>query len=375
MKPFAYERAATPRRPWRCVARHPGRAFLGGGTNLVDLMQLGVETPDAARRRHAAAARPASRAARRRAADRRRRPQQRPGRRPARPRRYPVLAQALLAGRVRPAAQHGDDRRQPAPAHALRLLPGRHEAVQQARAGHRAARRARATTATTRSSGTRDACVATHPSDMAVALAALDATACIVPGRRPASGGPDRRASPAARRRARARHRARRRGELITAVELPPLPFARPLDVPQGARPRVVRVRARRRSRPRSTCDDGTVARRADRARRRRAQAVARARGRGGAARRAGDAGALRRGRRRRARRRRRRCATTPSRSPLARTTCSSGTLPELARDERVDRPRRDRRRRSTASRAARRSRGEARYAYEHDAGRASPTR
>ena len=46
-------------------------------------------------------------------------------------------------------------------------------------------------------------------------------------------------------------------GELITAVELPPLAVAGAVALPQGARPRVVRVRARLGRRRRSTSPDG----------------------------------------------------------------------------------------------------------------------
>ncbi len=41
MNPFAYERAADAK-----AAVATGATYLGGGTNLVDLMKLGVETPD-----------------------------------------------------------------------------------------------------------------------------------------------------------------------------------------------------------------------------------------------------------------------------------------------------------------------------------------
>ena len=133
--------------------------------------------------------------------------------------------------------------------------------------------------------GASTACVATHPSDMCVALAALDAVVHIA-------------------RRARRAHACRfvdfhrlpgdtpdietvlEPGELITAVELPPLRFARPLDLSQGARPGELRLRAglgRRRARVATTA---RVARRAAGARRRGAQAVAGAKGRGCAARR-----------------------------------------------------------------------------------------
>ena len=45
MKPFSYERAQTPQQAARAVAAHPGAKFIAGGTNLIDLMKLQVETP------------------------------------------------------------------------------------------------------------------------------------------------------------------------------------------------------------------------------------------------------------------------------------------------------------------------------------------
>ncbi|MFI5912886.1 FAD binding domain-containing protein [Dactylosporangium sp. NPDC051541] len=45
MRPFEYERAEDPAGALATIAR-PGTAFLAGGTNLVDLMKLGVATPD-----------------------------------------------------------------------------------------------------------------------------------------------------------------------------------------------------------------------------------------------------------------------------------------------------------------------------------------
>ena len=44
MRPFAYERPADAASAVAAVAA-PGAAYLGGGTNLVDLMKLGVESP------------------------------------------------------------------------------------------------------------------------------------------------------------------------------------------------------------------------------------------------------------------------------------------------------------------------------------------
>jgi xanthine dehydrogenase YagS FAD-binding subunit len=45
VKPFHYERAADPEAAV-ALAAAPGATYLGGGTNLVDLMRLGVEQPD-----------------------------------------------------------------------------------------------------------------------------------------------------------------------------------------------------------------------------------------------------------------------------------------------------------------------------------------
>lgn len=45
MKAFTYERAETPAEAVAAVARTPGARFIAGGTNLLDLMKLGIETP------------------------------------------------------------------------------------------------------------------------------------------------------------------------------------------------------------------------------------------------------------------------------------------------------------------------------------------
>ncbi len=45
MKPFSYERAKTPTEAAAAVARTPGAKFIAGGTNLLDLMKLQIETP------------------------------------------------------------------------------------------------------------------------------------------------------------------------------------------------------------------------------------------------------------------------------------------------------------------------------------------
>jgi len=45
MKPFTYERARTSADAAAAVARNPNSKFIAGGTNLLDLMKLQIETP------------------------------------------------------------------------------------------------------------------------------------------------------------------------------------------------------------------------------------------------------------------------------------------------------------------------------------------
>ncbi len=45
MRPFSYERAGTPAEAAAAAARTPGAKFIAGGTNLLDLMKLEIETP------------------------------------------------------------------------------------------------------------------------------------------------------------------------------------------------------------------------------------------------------------------------------------------------------------------------------------------
>jgi xanthine dehydrogenase YagS FAD-binding subunit len=47
MKVFTYQRATTPAQAAQTVARTPGARFIAGGTNLLDLMKLEIETPGA----------------------------------------------------------------------------------------------------------------------------------------------------------------------------------------------------------------------------------------------------------------------------------------------------------------------------------------
>ena len=138
MKPFTYERAKSPAEAAAAAAaRIPGAKFIAGGTNLLDLMKLQIETPahlidvnglaldkiDATPEgglRIGALVRNTDLAA------------------DPRVRRDYGRAVARLAGRrVGPVAQQGDDRRQPAAAHALPVFLRHQPAVQQTPARQR----------------------------------------------------------------------------------------------------------------------------------------------------------------------------------------------------------------------------------------------
>lgn len=221
MKPFAYVRPGTAAEAVAAYAAYTGAQYLAGGTNLVDLMKLGVATPDvlidvsrlplgtvegvpggglligAAVRNSDLAAHPAVRT------------------------RYFALSQALLAGasgQLRNAATTGGN------------LLQRTRCTYFQDISKPCNKRAPGTGCPAREGVHRDLavlghsehCVATHPSDMAVALAAFDATVHLhstdgdrslavsdfhrLPGDRPDL---DTELRP---------------GELITGVELPPAP-------------------------------------------------------------------------------------------------------------------------------------------------------
>ncbi|MFI1168181.1 FAD binding domain-containing protein [Streptomyces sp. NPDC020801] len=174
MRSFGYVRAASVEEAAEAFAARPGARYLGGGTNLVDLMKLGVERPavlvDVSRLpldtveqlpdgslRVGATVRNSDLAAHPLVRD-----------------RYPALSQALLAGasgQLRNAATTGGNllqrtrcpyfqdvskpcnKREPGSGCGARDGVHRDHAVL----------------------GYSERCIATHPSDMAVALAALDA--------------------------------------------------------------------------------------------------------------------------------------------------------------------------------------------------------
>jgi xanthine dehydrogenase YagS FAD-binding subunit len=219
MRPFAYERAKDAAGAVAAIGQ-PGTMYLGGGTNLVDLMKLGVETPerlvDVSRLpfdrieerpdgglRIGAATRNSDVAANRAVRE-----------------RYPLLALSLLSGasgQLRNVATTGGNllqrtrcayfqdvskpcnKRRPGSGCPAREGDHRNLAI----LGHSAA------------------CVATHPSDMAVALAAIGAEVQVtgpegerripIPGLHRLPGDEPHRDT------------VLEPGELITAIEVEPL--------------------------------------------------------------------------------------------------------------------------------------------------------
>ncbi len=218
MRPFAYETVRSEAEAVESVSASPGAMFLGGGTNLVDLMRLGVVSPSrlvdvsrlpmdaieptgeggvrigAAVRNSDLAADPTVRTA------------------------YPMLSQALLAGasgQLRNMATVAGN------------LLQRTRCLYFQDIGKPCNKRVPGSGCPARDGihrdlailGTSAACIATHPSDMAVALSALDAVVHVLgpAGARrlavddlyPSPGDDPSRNSTLAH------------GELITAVELP----------------------------------------------------------------------------------------------------------------------------------------------------------
>ncbi|MEU3189423.1 xanthine dehydrogenase family protein subunit M [Streptomyces sp. NPDC006992] len=174
MKPFTFERATSPEQAVSAFAAQPHAYFLAGGTNLVDLMKLGVEAPghliDVSRlaldtvetapggglrvganvRNSDLAAHPAVRSD------------------------YPALSQALLAGasgQLRNLATTGGNllQRTRCPYFQDLSAPCNKREPGSGCSAREGATRDMAVL------GHSEHCVATHPSDMAVALAAYDA--------------------------------------------------------------------------------------------------------------------------------------------------------------------------------------------------------
>ena len=229
MRPFAYARPADADEAVRTVAGDPEAVFLAGGTNLVDQLRLGVARPALlvdVRKLTSREVTDTSQGGLRigaavtnseLAADRRVRE------------RYPALAQALLAGasgQLRNMATSGGnplqrtrcDYFQDVTAPCNKRDPG---SGCSAVGGYTRYHAVLGVTAAPDASAP-GTCIATHPSDMAVALAAL--------GARVRLRGPDGdREIPFT-----ALHRlpgddpsrdtVLRHGELVTAIDLPPLP-------------------------------------------------------------------------------------------------------------------------------------------------------
>ncbi len=175
MKPFTYEKATSPAAAASAAVRRPGAKFIAGGTNLLDLMKLEIEapshlidvnglafdkieaTPDGGLRIGALVRNTAL------AADERVR------------RDYGLLSRALLAGasgQLRNKATTAGNllQRTRCP-----YFYDTNQACNKRRPGSGCA----ALGGITRQHaiiGTSEACIATHPSDMAVAMRALDAT-------------------------------------------------------------------------------------------------------------------------------------------------------------------------------------------------------
>jgi xanthine dehydrogenase YagS FAD-binding subunit len=222
MIPFTYSRPGDPAAAIRQAAQ-AGARYLGGGTNLVDLMREGVERPTSlvdvtgldrhvveradGRVRIGAATTNTALAANRLIRQ-----------------RYPMLARAVVAGasaQVRNMATVGGNLLQRTrclyfyddAAHCNKREPGAGcDAIDGFNRMHAIL-------------GASPACVATHPSDMCVALAALDATVQLE-----GAGGARTLAFEELHRLpgdTPGRETELRPGELITAIELPPLPMAR----------------------------------------------------------------------------------------------------------------------------------------------------
>ncbi|MFF3488679.1 FAD binding domain-containing protein [Streptomyces sp. NPDC002701] len=174
MKPFAYTRARSVEEAAELHAAHSGARYLGGGTNLVDLMKLGVEEPTAlvdvsrlpldtvdelpgGSLRIGATVRNSDLAAH-----------------PAVRERWPALSQALLAGasgQLRNAATTGGNllQRTRCPYFQDTGRPCNKRTPGSGCAARDGVHRDHAVL------GHSPQCIATHPSDLAVALAALDA--------------------------------------------------------------------------------------------------------------------------------------------------------------------------------------------------------
>lgn len=241
MQSFTYERAASAEQAAAAVAARPDAKFISGGTNLLDLMKLEIERPahlvDISRL-------PLDRIEETAAGGLRVGAQVRNCDLAADPRvrsRYPMLTQALLAGasgQIRNKASTSGNllQRTRCPYFYDRSMPCNKREPGSGCAALQGFNRMHAVL------GASQACIAVHPSDMAVAMAGLDATIeTISPG-----GGTrtipigDLHRLPEATPHV---ETVLGHGEMIAAVTLPAA-AARPAGLPQGARPCLLRLRA-----------------------------------------------------------------------------------------------------------------------------------
>ena len=220
MKPFAYLRATETSTAIESASNQT--KFIAGGTNLLDLMKEGVEQPDRLidiTRIQLAQIQPTSNGVRIGALAKNSDTANHPTIRT----RYPLLSQALLAGaspQLRNMASVGGNLMQRTRCYYFydTSAPCNKRQPGSGCAAIEGYNRIHAIL------GTSDKCIATHPSDMCVALAALDAVVQV-------SGSKGDRAIPFAE-----FHRlpedtpqietVLQPGELITAVDLPNSPFA-----------------------------------------------------------------------------------------------------------------------------------------------------
>ena len=301
MIPMSYARAADAEDAVRRGAA-AGARYLGGGTNLVDLMRETIERPEAlvdvtGLSSEIEATEDGG------APDRRCRPQHRGGGEPDGEDALPDAGPRDRRRRLAADPQHGDGRRQPAPAHALHLLLRRcRDRAATSATPARAATRSAASTAPTRSSAPRPHASRRTPPTCASRWR-RSAPSCISGAR---SG--ERTLPLTDLHRLPGDHpeleTVLEPGELITAIELPALPFAA-RSTYRKVRDRASYAFALVSVAAALDVENGIRSGRAARARRRRDQAVARLEGRGGAQGQAGHRRQLPRSRRGRARRRR----------------------------------------------------------------------
>ena len=260
MTPFPYERAPRTRQPRIRLHRRPAPSISRGGTNLVDLMRETVERP-AALVDVSGLSSDHRGARRRRAGDRRGRQEHGRGQPPGGARPLPDAGPRHPRRRFGADPQHGHA--SAATSCSARAAPTSTTTPRAATSASpaRAATRSTASTASTPSWAPRPPAWRRIPSDMCVALAALDAIVHLEgpDGRAHAAAG---RSAPAAGRPTRHRDRAgaRRadhRGRAAAAA------VRGALDLSQGARPGELRLRAglgggraggRRRTAPCATC-------------------------------------------------------------------------------------------------------------------------